>query len=48
MTLKVFNTEKGLHDFLTSLKVFNIETGLHHSLETLKGFILENYSITFL
>ena len=36
MTLKVVNTEKGLHHLRTTLKVFNIEKGLHLSLETLK------------
>ena len=37
MTLKVFNTGKGLHHFLMALKVFNIEKRLHH-FETLKDF----------
>ena len=41
MTLKVFkvfNTEKGLYDFLATLKVSNIEERLHHFLETPKVF----------
>ena len=41
MILKIVNTYKGLHHFLTALKVFNIEKGLHHFLETLKGFNFE-------
>ena len=38
MTLKIFSTEKELHDFPTTLNVFNIEKGLHQILMTLKVF----------
>ena len=38
MTLKAFNIEKGLHDFLQTLKNFNFEKWLHHILMTLKVF----------
>ena len=43
MTLKVFNTKKGLHHFLRTLRVFNIGKGLHYFLETLKGFSFEKW-----
>ena len=43
MSLKVVNTEKGLHHFLTTLRDFNIEKGLNHFHEILKGFNFENW-----
>ena len=41
--LKVFNTKKGLHHFLSTLRVFNIEKGLHHFLGSLKSFNFEKW-----
>ena len=33
LRLKVFNTKKGVHHFLTTLNVFNTEKGQHHCLK---------------
>ena len=45
--LQVFNTEKGLEDFLTTVKVFNIQKGLHHFLITRKVFDTKFFTFSF-